>query len=639
LTIVSPLALLLGLLAVPIVLLYLLKLRRREVEVSSTLLWRMVLADRQANTLWQRLRRNILLLLNLLTLAALVLALADLSQVSPAVTTPSTVVLIDGSASMNAVDVLPSRFEVARRRIEALIETLPSGADMSLVLVRDQPQVLIAGSSHADELRRALRAAAPGQGSANWAAAFSLAASAATSTGRESTIVIASDGGIPSEGLPVLPAAVRYLPVGDDDDNLGIAALAVEVDEEEAGLFVRAANYGSLDHRVLLTLRVDGALWRAEQVDLQAGGTIERSMGGLPSQARVVEARLVRPDNSDQPLDQLPLDDVAYASVAPPMERHALLYPSETAPLRYNLFLEKAMLALANLEPFRAVPADEEGTLGIPSDRFDVYIVDGIVPDPLPDGNLLLVNPGTNALFSMGEAGPVAGPLQMADHPLSRYVDLQSVHVLQARQVDLPDWARPLVLSAEQPLVFFGERDGRRVVVFTFDLHDSDLPLQIAFPILFTGLLDYLAPPLPFDPALNRAPGESVTMVPPLDVDGVAVTTPSGRVEPLEPEESGFVFTDSSELGLYTVTYQPAGVRPPDTFAVNLFDPGESRLTPIAVLPVAQGATSTVAEEAQGWRSLAPWLTGLAAALLTFEWWWYHRGHAAAIGFRASRTG
>ena len=61
--ILNPIALLFALLAIPIVLLYILRLQRREQKVSSTLLWRQVVLDREANTLWQKLRRNLLLIL------------------------------------------------------------------------------------------------------------------------------------------------------------------------------------------------------------------------------------------------------------------------------------------------------------------------------------------------------------------------------------------------------------------------------------------------------------------------------------------------------------------------------------------------------------------------------------------------
>ena len=54
----TPLALLGGLLAIPIVLLYMLRLRRREVVISSTFLWQQIMQDNEANTPWQRLKRN-----------------------------------------------------------------------------------------------------------------------------------------------------------------------------------------------------------------------------------------------------------------------------------------------------------------------------------------------------------------------------------------------------------------------------------------------------------------------------------------------------------------------------------------------------------------------------------------------------
>jgi 4-hydroxybenzoate polyprenyltransferase len=68
---INPAALGLFLLSIPIVIFYMLRLKRQPMKVSSLLLWQRVLQDQQANAPWQKLRRNLLLLLQLLLLALL----------------------------------------------------------------------------------------------------------------------------------------------------------------------------------------------------------------------------------------------------------------------------------------------------------------------------------------------------------------------------------------------------------------------------------------------------------------------------------------------------------------------------------------------------------------------------------------
>src|SRR5579864_7006480 len=112
-TLIYPLALALCLLSIPIVLMYVLKLRRQQHVVSSTLLWRRALDDVQANAPWKRLRPSMLLLLQLLALLVLVLALAGPAYTSPQHAAGDLVVIVDESYGMQAHDVAPSRFAVA----------------------------------------------------------------------------------------------------------------------------------------------------------------------------------------------------------------------------------------------------------------------------------------------------------------------------------------------------------------------------------------------------------------------------------------------------------------------------------------------------------------------------------------------
>src|SRR5207237_9822287 len=84
--------------------LYLLKLRRPMAPVASLHLWGSLTRDREANTLWQRLRVSLLLILQLLALLVLILALARPWLPSPAPTGRPTIIVVDVAASMAATD-------------------------------------------------------------------------------------------------------------------------------------------------------------------------------------------------------------------------------------------------------------------------------------------------------------------------------------------------------------------------------------------------------------------------------------------------------------------------------------------------------------------------------------------------------
>jgi hypothetical protein len=266
---------------------------------------------------------------------------------------------------------------------------------------------------------------------------------------------------------------------------------------------------------------------------------------------------------------------------------------------------------------------------------FDLVVLDGMIPDELPPGNLLLVNPPSNPLFEVTGVFTDTAPARVTGHPLARFLDWEPVHVSQAGFVQAPSWADVLVGAPGGPLIFVGETGGRRIAVLTFDLHDSDLPLQIAFPILMANLVEYLLPSSPLAPSIPEGglrPGETLSIRPEPGVTGVEVTTPSRRVVSLAPGEGGTALSDTGETGLYTVQYLGTSSQAEEHFAVNLFNPQESNIRPKDVLQTASGPIPASQQEAVGQRELWPWLAGTALAVLMIEWWVYHRRQNPAGG-------
>src|SRR6478672_4554707 len=116
------------LLGVPvgIIALYFLKLRRRPVQVPSTLLWRRSLEDLHVNSLFQRLRKNLLLFLQLLAVFLTMLALTGPRIKGSTGQGQRYVLAIDNSASMSATDLKPNRLARAKDEAKKLIAAMNS---------------------------------------------------------------------------------------------------------------------------------------------------------------------------------------------------------------------------------------------------------------------------------------------------------------------------------------------------------------------------------------------------------------------------------------------------------------------------------------------------------------------------------
>ncbi|KAA3645638.1 MAG: VWA domain-containing protein [Chloroflexi bacterium] len=604
----TPAALGLAAIALPIILLYMLKLRRQPVQISSTMLWQMLLRDRQANTPWQRLKRNLLLLLQLLILAALVIALARPFTPIPTVASGSVVVVLDGSASMLASDVSPSRFEAAQDAAEGIIAGLSSNSQMTLILANAQPQTLISNESNKGALRQALSEATPRTTETDWSATLALAAGANSGASSGTTIII-SDGGLPNEGLPPLPGEIRFVPIGASGENLAISALALRATTQGADLLASVTNYGESQRSALVSLYRNGELFDAQRVSIAPGETASVVQSGLPDESAVYEARLE--DDGENWQDQLASDNQAFATYTPGGEGRTLFVS------KGNFFLEQVLTSLPDIEPFRLVV--ESGEVVLPTGSFDLYIFDGVLPEELPEGNLLLVNPPDNELFNvLGEISEVSG-VTVTDNPLNRFVDFSAVNILKTRQIETPDWADVLVDSESGSLVFAGETGGRKVAVVGFDLRDSDLPLQITFPILFGNLANYLSPGLPFDASAGLQPGEGLNIRPFGNSRTVQITTPSRAISEFQFDTNGLLYTDTQETGIYTIR---AGEEA-HTFAVNLFSSAESNLSPQTEVQIGRTEIGPTSESALGELELWPWLAGLGLLILLVEWWVY----------------
>lgn len=602
----EPAGLFAGILAIPILALWILRPRRRPRIIGSTLLWRQALDNVEASHPWQRLRWHVLLALQLAAIALFAVAIARPFLLSASDLTDQTYVVLDASASMQATDVKPNRFAVAKTMIGETIDRLPPGGQLTIVLMADEPRLLVARSGDRRALHAALDAARPSNEGANLAAALGLIAPLAAGHSEAQTLVYSDGGTDDATRVGRFPFAIRWIRVGGPSENVGIAAFAVGAGESGPVALARIANFGARPASGQVELWADSRLYDVRSFVVAPGESASESWANLPTGANALEARL-------RGSDAFSLDDRADATVTAGKPTRVLLITPG------NPFLQQALKLAPGVD---LTVADHVGG----GANADVVVYDGVAPARLPLANVLLVHPPVGDVpWSIGPDRPVGLLRTVASSEINRLLDLSQVHVRDTRGMTLPSNAETVIADPDGPLIAVEQSGRSRIGVIGFDLHQSDLPLDPSFPVLISNLVDWLKPG-------SSAAGHSVAPSSPVSVSTwpaasrVELVRPDGSRERLAPPFPPRLIADTEQLGLYQIVQSAPGQ--PDRvswFTVNQFSSRESDLNPPATLPVAQSAGNPTTTAPPVPEDLWPWLAAAALLVLLAEWWAYRR--------------
>src|SRR6185503_5431767 len=220
-------------------------------------------------------------------------------------------------------------------------------------------------------------------------------------------------------------------------------------------------------------------------------------------------------------------------------------------------YLETALSYLPSTELYGVTP-DRYGP-DTHSELFDLVIFEGFLPPELPHSAVLAIAPP--ATSDLGEViGKLTDPgiaTLPTDDPILKFVDLSSVHIGTATKLALPSWARSVIPGPQgAPLLYAGEHGGRRAAVLAFLPRNTDLPLQVAFPVLLSNLAGELLGDAAA-PTQALSPGDPVTIPVPAGATSIKVTRPDGSVVELAPatvDAPKVAFSQTDLLGVYTAT-------------------------------------------------------------------------------------
>lgn len=604
------------LLLVPVlVVFYLLKVRRQDYEVGSTLLWRHLTRDVTAHEPWQRLRWNPLLLLQALIMLALIGALLRPYLARAGSAAGFEVIVLDGSASMEATDVAPNRFAAAKAAAANIINRLPSGGAAAIIEAATTPRTLIGSTSDHTALITALQAAHPTVSQTNMGSALEVALALARSKAGGHIDVI-SDGAFgdlseyANSGVPI-----HFTTIGGQGQNEGITDLSARPQPTAPGkvsVFVRVANDTTHPANNALILLADGQPLDTKPVTAAPGESQGFVFNNVPDSAKIITAKLQTGDN-------LAADDQASLVLQRRPPPRVLLVSTG------NRFLVTALRFLP-VQLFQVTPNQ---LASVNADSYDVVVLDNVVPSILPKGNLVLFNPPNSPLLPVtGTVGPVAETTSQGDDPLLHDVDLSELQVLQASKVTPPSWARSLADANGTPLLLAGQTQGHMIVALPFAVQQSNLWGLPTFPILMSNIIATLAPR--DSNGLIQAGQTDLLLVQPLPgVDHITVQRPDHTTVslPITSGADSIAYDDTDEAGLYTVTQQSGSrVLSQQTYAVNLLSAAESNIKPVPPPSFASSSNDGAASRPTvAPYEIWPYLAILSALLLLGEWWWYHR--------------
>ena len=605
--------------ALPVVVIFYLLKRKRVVKlVSSTLLWQKYLADSQANAPFQRLRHNWLLLLQLLLLALIVFALMRPFFAGKQQATQLQVVILDASASMQATDEKPSRFEKARADALQLVDALRDGERMMVLLAGANTEVKQSPTTDKAALRRALQSCTPSDSLTRLADALKTGGAFTFEKKGEEEITageihLFSDGAandfdqVGNKNLPLV-----YHRLGQGGNNLGILSLDVRANPEDPrqrALFTSVGNFSTNTLAAELELRFDDKLIDTRQLQLAPTNTSPQVFLAPQSKDGVFTVRL-------NTKDDLAADNQASIVSRLPLPVKILLVT------RGNQLLEKALKCAPNVELKTSPVLTDTGA------AVDLVVLDDVLPTVWPAVNTLAIHVANTNWFDgweVAKAPPIVDLKQ--SHPILRFVGLDNnVTINESLAVKTPSWGVALVESPRTALVIAGERERQRILWIGFDLLESNWPLRFSFPIFMVNAVEWLNPANTSAAQLLVHPGDSFRYGLPPHATSAEVTKPDGTTKPLpiDPGAKELIFGETGQQGIYQLK---AGTNQ-TTFCVNLMDAAESDITPRAELPIGKygkvSATTLRRASTELWR----WIAAAGLAVLLFEWWFYHRRSA-----------
>ena len=580
----------------PVIMLYILKRKYKEEIISSSLLWKEVYKNTRANTPWEKFKKNILLLLQIIIILSVILALMSPFISIGGRSYKNVIIVIDNTASMNTIyNDSNSRLEQGKTLAKEYLNSTKEGTNTYIISYDGTSNLLLNGDFNKYNATSIIDKISTSYSSGDISDVVSFVKAIGDGVGEEYEALIFTD-----KQMAISDINGRIVYLGNSGLNASVDNVSHKFVDDKVKVIANVTNNGDSLYEGDFSLYNGEELAAVEGVTLQVGESKTLSFELDSLNSNYLKGELSRKDI-------LMEDNTYYHVVNENKVKKILLVTDE------NVFLEKAFGVIENTEVYKTNDVSNITN----NDEYDLYVFDNKMPEVMPSkGSILFINPNSNELFNVLEGGEI-GQATAVKGSVSSYLENTQFTLSEYNIIETPYYGTNILTIDDNSIGFKGEINDRKIAALSFDLHSTDFALKKEFPILIYELGEELIS-TGMVYSNNFKAGEKIVVKSSDFESEINVTYPNGDIKDLK---SGEEVKGELALGIYKINQNDNN----ESFSVNFPTSSESDTSVETI-----GENDNIVHGKSNLKSgfnLTPIFILLAMLVLAVEWILYKKGN------------
>lgn len=578
-----------------LILLYILKEKSDDLIVSSSIFWEEIYKTLEVNSPFEKLKKNIMLLLQILITLLIILALMNPFFKFMGKEYSELIIVIDTSASMLGISEDKTCIDRGKDIAKEYVDSSSNGTKISIITADKETKTLVADSEDKALVKDKIDSITENFNPGDLNSSLKLIESM-TKNLENYKVLFITDKEI---DIGELNGRVIYL--DKNKSNISIDNIAHKKENGKVSIISTITNRGNVDYSGDFYLYKENNLLEATSLELKKGEETTLNFNIEDTDISYLKGEISGKDAI--------LEDNTFYHVMKDNDNKKILLVSDK-----NVFLEKALSVVSQTE---VVKTNDINNIS-EKDNYDLYIFDGMLGENIPEhGNILIVNPSENNLFAvLGEED--GGEASVVDEDIPKYLQDMTFIASKIKKVQVPTWAKSLVNVGDSSILFLGKHNNQKVAVANFDFHNTDLPLKVEFPML----INYICEELVENNIVNSnyIGGEDIKINGSSAYDELIITSPSGRVRTIENNN---ILNENLELGVYSIEDSNNSLS--EMFSINFPSTEEGNIIDDTIENVEARLNEN--SSTKGRLDITPYIISVIIILIITEWILYNKGY------------